>query len=120
MSLGERVAQGLTLREPDAKLGALVPGPGDLVEDRRGVGAVAQVGEVDVVPEDRHGPDRRARQGIAFVPQGREIFPLLTVEENLKSGFAAKLGELISGPPEVRIHQVSATNEFPDLDGFEE
>ena len=25
----------------------------------------------------------------AFVPQGREIFPLLTVEENLKSGFAA-------------------------------
>ena len=32
---------------------------------------------------------QRARQGIAFVPQGREIFPLLTVEENLKSGFAA-------------------------------
>ena len=31
----------------------------------------------------------RARNGIAFVPQGREIFPLLTVEENLKSGFAA-------------------------------
>src|SRR5262245_5994219 len=31
----------------------------------------------------------RARSGIAFVPQGREIFPLLTVEENLKSGFAA-------------------------------
>ncbi len=32
---------------------------------------------------------QRARKGIAFVPQGREIFPLLTVEENLKSGFAA-------------------------------
>jgi urea transport system ATP-binding protein len=31
----------------------------------------------------------RAAAGIAFVPQGREIFPLLTVEENLKSGFAA-------------------------------
>jgi urea transport system ATP-binding protein len=30
----------------------------------------------------------RARQGIAYVPQGREIFPLLTVEENLKTGFA--------------------------------
>jgi urea transport system ATP-binding protein len=30
----------------------------------------------------------RARRGIAFVPQGREIFPLLTVEENLKTGFA--------------------------------
>src|SRR5450631_1681488 len=30
----------------------------------------------------------RARKGISFVPQGREIFPLLTVEENLKTGFA--------------------------------
>ncbi|WP_028464479.1 MULTISPECIES: urea ABC transporter ATP-binding subunit UrtE [Nisaea] len=32
---------------------------------------------------------RRASAGVAFVPQGREIFPLLTVEENLKTGFAA-------------------------------
>jgi len=30
----------------------------------------------------------RARLGISYVPQGREIFPLLTVEENLKTGFA--------------------------------
>jgi urea transport system ATP-binding protein len=30
----------------------------------------------------------RARNGIGYVPQGREIFPLLTVEENLKTGFA--------------------------------
>ena len=33
-------------------------------------------------------PDQRARRGIAYVPQGREIFPLLTVEENLATGFA--------------------------------
>jgi len=33
-------------------------------------------------------PFQRARRGIAYVPQGREIFPLLTVEENLKTGFA--------------------------------
>ena len=32
-------------------------------------------------------PFERARRGIGFVPQGREIFPLLTVEENLKTGF---------------------------------
>ena len=32
-------------------------------------------------------PVDRARRGIAYVPQGREIFPLLTVEENLKTGF---------------------------------
>ena len=33
-------------------------------------------------------PSERARRGVAYVPQGREIFPLLTVEENLKTGFA--------------------------------
>jgi urea transport system ATP-binding protein len=33
-------------------------------------------------------PYERARRGIAFVPQGREIFPLLTVQENLQTGFA--------------------------------
>jgi len=33
-------------------------------------------------------PADRARRGIAYVPQGREIFPLLTVEENLQTGFA--------------------------------
>ncbi|MDE2331540.1 MAG: ATP-binding cassette domain-containing protein, partial [Bradyrhizobium sp.] len=32
-------------------------------------------------------PHERARRGIGFVPQGREIFPLLTVEENLKTGY---------------------------------
>jgi urea transport system ATP-binding protein len=30
----------------------------------------------------------RARCGIAWVPQGRDIFPLLTVKENLETGFA--------------------------------
>ncbi|MBO0752682.1 MAG: urea ABC transporter ATP-binding subunit UrtE [Bradyrhizobiaceae bacterium] len=34
------------------------------------------------------GPSDRARRGIAYVPQGREIFPLLTVEENLHTAFA--------------------------------
>ncbi|HVG52161.1 MAG TPA: urea ABC transporter ATP-binding subunit UrtE [Xanthobacteraceae bacterium] len=33
-------------------------------------------------------PADRARRGIAYVPQGREIFPLLTVQENLETGFA--------------------------------
>jgi urea transport system ATP-binding protein len=33
-------------------------------------------------------PFERARRGIAYVPQGREIFPLLTVQENLETGFA--------------------------------
>lgn len=33
-------------------------------------------------------PYDRAKRGIAYVPQGREIFPLLTVQENLETGFA--------------------------------
>src|SRR6185312_1041597 len=33
-------------------------------------------------------PVERARRGVAYVPQGREIFPLLTVRENLETGFA--------------------------------
>lgn len=33
-------------------------------------------------------PEDRARLGIAYVPQGREIFPLLTVKENLETGYA--------------------------------
>ena len=37
---------------------------------------------------DRSAAYDRARSGIAFVPQGREIFPLLTVKENLESGYA--------------------------------
>jgi len=35
---------------------------------------------------DRRGAEARAAAGIAYVPQGREIFPRLTVEENLRTG----------------------------------
>src|SRR5215204_1269582 len=37
-------------------------------------------------------PYQRARAGIGFVPQGREIFARLTVEENLRMGLAYKPG----------------------------
>lgn len=36
----------------------------------------------------RLAPFERARRGVGYVPQGREIFPLLTVRENLETGFA--------------------------------
>jgi len=38
----------------------------------------------DGVDVTRWSPDRRARAGVGYVPQGREIFPHLTVEENLR------------------------------------
>ncbi len=38
----------------------------------------------------RLSTENRARAGIGYVPQGREIFPLLTVEENLKISLGAR------------------------------
>ncbi|MDA0830931.1 MAG: urea ABC transporter ATP-binding subunit UrtE [Burkholderiales bacterium] len=44
----------------------------------------------------------RARQGVGYVPQGREIFARLTVEENLLMGLATKSrGELSDLPHEI-------------------
>jgi urea transport system ATP-binding protein len=44
--------------------------------------------EFDGVPIHRKTPYERARAGMGFVPQGREIFARLTVEENLRMGLA--------------------------------
>jgi len=44
--------------------------------------------EFDGVPIQRKTPYERARSGMGFVPQGREIFARLTVEENLRMGLA--------------------------------
>jgi urea transport system ATP-binding protein len=45
-------------------------------------------------------PEQRAELGIGYVPQGREIFPLLTVEENLKIGLRAVRKQGIKKVPE--------------------
>jgi urea transport system ATP-binding protein len=47
-------------------------------------------GEITFAGRDinRLRPPDRAALGIAYVPQGREIFPLLTVKENLETGYA--------------------------------
>jgi urea transport system ATP-binding protein len=44
-------------------------------------------------------PNQRAARGVAYVPQGREIFPRLTVEENLLMGMAVKPSRKASSVP---------------------
>ena len=46
-------------------------------------------------------PHERARTGLALVPQGREIFPRLTVMENLATGFAPLTRSMRNVPDEI-------------------
>ena len=46
--------------------------------------------EFDGLAIQRATPDERARAGMGYVPQGREIFARLTVEDNLRMGLASK------------------------------
>ncbi|SEA90677.1 urea ABC transporter ATP-binding subunit UrtE [Variovorax sp. YR216] len=56
--------------------------------------------EFDGAPIHKRTPYERARAGMGFVPQGREIFARLTVEENLRMGLAYKSGST-PVPPEL-------------------
>ena len=60
-------------------------------------------GEILWQQEDvsRLAPPMRARRGFAHVPQGREIFPLLSVRENLETGYACLPKELRHLPDEI-------------------
>jgi len=60
-------------------------------------GAISWDGK-DITRQPTH---RRASMGIGYVPQGREIFPLLSVEENLRSGFSALPRDKRTIPDEV-------------------
>ena len=46
--------------------------------------------EFDGLAIERATPYERARAGMGYVPQGREIFARLTVEDNLRMGLASK------------------------------
>ncbi len=63
------------------------------------IGALkATAGTVTLSGSDitRAAPHQRARLGMAYVPQGREIFPALSVQDNLRMGLA-KTGQLGQG-----------------------
>lgn len=64
-------------------------------------------------------PDRRAKLGIGYVPQGREIIPRLTVRENLLLGLEACRGTPRGGPyarNRVIPHEIFEL--FPVLEGM--
>jgi urea transport system ATP-binding protein len=69
-------------------------------------------GEISMngVPIETSTPFERARAGIGYVPQGREIFARLTVEENLRMGLATKPGNV---PVPKRLYEL-----FPILDSM--
>ncbi|NIC05991.1 urea ABC transporter ATP-binding subunit UrtE [Billgrantia bachuensis] len=50
-------------------------------------GSMCYAGGVELT---RKRVEDRSRLGIGYVPQGRQIFPLLSVEENLRTGLAAR------------------------------
>ena len=84
-----RILRGVDLEVPARSLVCLMGrnGVGKTTTLKSIVGLVrADSGSVtlDGKPLDGTKPDERARRGIGYVPQGRDIFPNLTVWENLK------------------------------------
>lgn len=88
---GSRILRGLDLEVGAGEVVALM--------GRNGVGKTTTLRSITGVLPIRSGgitfagkrieklpPEERARLGIGYVPQGRDIFPHLTVEENLQIG----------------------------------
>ncbi|MDQ7729500.1 urea ABC transporter ATP-binding subunit UrtE [Halomonas sp. SpR8] len=57
-----------------------------------------ETGEIELT---KKAVEERSRLGIGYVPQGRQIFPLLTVEDNLRTGLAARSDGLKKIPERV-------------------
>jgi len=86
---GSRILRGVNLNVPDKSLVCLMGrnGVGKTTTLKSIVGLVrSESGTVQLAGTDLSAlkTDQRAREGIGYVPQGRDIFPHLTVWENLK------------------------------------
>jgi urea transport system ATP-binding protein len=86
---GSRILRGVNLEVPNNSLVCLMGrnGVGKTTTLKSIVGlAKMEDGTVTLAGENLNGltPDARARAGLGYVPQGRDIFPNLTVWENLK------------------------------------
>jgi urea transport system ATP-binding protein len=92
---GSHTLRGTTLTVPDRSCTCVMGrnGVGKTTLLRAIMGTVAiRSGSVRFDGRELVGadPSERARVGIGYVPQGREIFPDLTVEENLRVGTLAR------------------------------
>jgi urea transport system ATP-binding protein len=98
---GSRILRGVDFEVPDHQCFCLM--------GRNGVGKTSTLRSIVGVMKPSHGkitlagrditrlsPEARAAAGIGYVPQGRDIFPQLTVEENLHLG-AIALGKKLNG-----------------------
>ena len=88
---GSRILRGVNLTVPEKSLVCLMGrnGVGKSTTLKAIVGlARTDAGAIQLAGHELAGlkPDARARFGIGYVPQGRDIFPHLTVWENLKLG----------------------------------
>ncbi len=98
---GSRILRGVNLEVPDRAVTCLMGrnGVGKTTTLRSIVGLrTPSEGSITLDGEDLLGlkPEFRARKGIGYVPQGRDIFPNLTVMENLKIG-AIAMGKRLNG-----------------------
>ena len=117
------VAYGETLILRDVSL-EVRPGEVTCLMGRNGVGKTTLLKSLMGLLKPRQGrllfegrdvtdasPDKRARQGIGYVPQGREIFPQLTVLENLQVGLLANRRR-VRQVPEVVFEYFPALKDF--------
>lgn len=98
---GSRILRGVRLRVQPGQVVCLMGrnGVGKSTTLKSIMGLVrADYGSVKLGGEDLSSlpPDHRARRGLGYVPQGRDIFPNLTVGENLRIGAIAQ-GRKLNG-----------------------
>jgi urea transport system ATP-binding protein len=92
---GSHILRGVSFEAPPGEVTALLgrngAGKTTLLRALMGLVPVAS-GRISFEGKDLTGapPYRRAAAGIGYVPQGREIFPRLTLEENLLMGLASR------------------------------